>query len=72
MPPRTRAGRLLRGIEGDDFGVVDEVVFVPAFACDLAGAVEDDAADGGVGRGEGDAAAGELEGALHVLGIVIG
>jgi hypothetical protein len=50
---------VLRGYaEGDDFSVVNEVVLMPAFAGDLAGAVEDDAADGGVGRGDGDAAAG--------------
>jgi hypothetical protein len=45
-------------LQGGDFGVVDEVVLVPAFAGDLPRAVEDDAAYGGVGRGDGDAAAG--------------
>jgi hypothetical protein len=49
--------------EGDDFGVVEQVVLVPALAGDLAGAVENDAADGGVGRGDADAAARQLEGA---------
>ena len=56
--------RVLAGLaEGDDFGVVEEIVLVPALADDLAGAVENDAADGGVGRGDADAAARELEGA---------
>lgn len=41
---------VLRGFaEGNDFSVVDEVVLMPAFSDDLAGAVKDDAADGGVG-----------------------
>ena len=44
--------------ECDDFGMVAEIVLVPAFADDLASAVEDDAAHGGVGRGYADAAAG--------------
>jgi len=51
---------LLGDFEGYYFGVIDEVVFVPAFAGNLAGAVEDDAADGGVGRGDGDAPAGQF------------
>ncbi len=67
----TVAGVLLGDFEGDDFSVVDEVVFVPAFAGYLAGAVEDDAADGGVGRGDGDAAAGQLEGSLHPVTVLI-
>jgi hypothetical protein len=53
-----RVAGLLRIFEGGDFGVVDEVVLVPAFAGELAGVVEEDAADGGIGRGESDAAAG--------------
>ena len=48
-----------------------EVVFVPALANDLAGAIEDDAADGGVGRGDADAAAGEFEGALHPVEVFV-
>ena len=56
----------------NDFGVVEKVVFVPAFADDLAGAVEDDAAHRRVGRGEGDAAPGQLEGALHPVGVLMG
>ncbi len=44
---------------------------MPAFADELAGAVEDDAADGGVGRGDADAAAGEFEGALHPVDVFI-
>ncbi len=65
-------GMLFGFVEGDDFGVVAEVVFVPAFADDLAGAVEDDAADGGVGRGNADAATGQVEGALHPVGVFVG
>ena len=64
-------GMLLRLPEGDDFGVVEQVVLVPAFADDLAGAVEDDAADGGIGRGKSDAAAGEFEGALHPVDVLL-
>jgi hypothetical protein len=45
--------------------VVDEVVFMPAFAGYLAGFIENDAADGGVGRGDADSSAGQLEGPLH-------
>jgi hypothetical protein len=52
--------------------VVYKVVFVPAFAGYLAGFVENDASDGGVGRGEGDAAAGQLEGSLHPVTVLIG
>jgi len=51
--------------EGDDFGVVKEIVLVPALADDLAGPVENDAADSGIRRGDTDAAARELEGAAH-------
>ena len=60
------------GLEGGDFGVVAEVVLVPDFAGELAVTVEEDAADGGVGRGEGDASAGEREGALHPVGVLVG
>ncbi len=63
---------LLRGFEGGDFGVVEEVVLVPAFASELAGAVEEDAAYGGIGRGEGDAAASEIKGAMHPVGVLAG
>jgi len=64
---------VLRGyLEGDDFSVVDEVVLVPAFAGDLSGAVENHAADGGVGRGDGDASARQFEGALHPVTVSIG
>ena len=61
-----------RLLEGGDFGVVAEVVLVPAFAGELAGAVEEDAADGGVGRGEGDASASEGEGAVHPGAVLVG
>jgi hypothetical protein len=56
--------------ESDDLGVVEEIVLVPALANDLAGAVENDAADGGVGRGDADAAARKLEGALHPVEVL--
>ena len=72
MPPLSGGACLLRGFEGGDFGVVEEVVLVPAFAGELAGAVEEDAADGGVGRGEGDASAGQVEGAVHPVGVLVG
>ncbi len=65
------AGVLLGDFEGDDFSVVYEVVLVPAFARYLAGFVENDAADGGVGRGESDAAAGQLQGSLHPVTVLI-
>ena len=44
--------------KGDDFSVVEQVVFVPAFSDNLAGAIEDDAADGRVWGAYADAAAG--------------
>jgi hypothetical protein len=44
--------------KGNDFGVVEEVVFVPAFTGKLSVAVEHNAAHGGIGRGKGDASAG--------------
>jgi hypothetical protein len=58
--------------EGDDLGVIEEIVLVPALSDDLAGAIENDAADGGVGRGDADAAARELEGAAHPVEVEIG
>ena len=45
---------------------------MPALADDLAGAVENDAADGGIGRGDTDAAARELEGAAHPVEVEVG
>ena len=65
------AGVLLGDFEGDDFSVVDEIVFVPAFAGYLAGVVENDAADGWIGRGEGDASAGQFEGAVHPVAVLV-
>jgi len=53
-----RVPGLLCGFESGDFGVVALLVLVPAFAGDLAGTIQEDAADGGIGRGEGDASAG--------------
>jgi len=62
-----------RGLaEGDDFGMVEKVVLVPALANDLTGAVENDAADGRVGRGDADAAARKLEGAAHPVEVEVG
>jgi hypothetical protein len=61
-----------RGLaKGDDLGVVEQIVLVPTLANDLAGAVENDAADGGIRRGDADAAASKLEGAAHpvVVGV---
>jgi hypothetical protein len=52
------ASVLLGNFEGYDFSVVEKVVLVPALADNLARAVEDHAAHGGVGRADGDAAAG--------------
>ena len=60
------------GLQGGDFGVVFQVVLVPAFAGELAGGVEQDAADGGIGRGERDAATGEREGAVHPGAVLVG
>ncbi len=56
--------------QGDDFSVVEEIVLVPALANDLAGAVKNDAADGGVRRGDADAAASEFEGAAHPVEVL--
>ena len=64
---------MLRGfVEGDNFSVVEEVVLMPAFADYLTGAVEDDAADNGVGRGDGDAAVGEIKSSLHPVDVLVG
>jgi hypothetical protein len=50
--------RVLFGfVEGDDFSVVKQVVFVPAFADDLSGTIEDEAADCWVWGANADAAA---------------
>ena len=62
---------LLRLFEGDDFRVVEQVVLVPALADHLSGAVENHAAHSGVGRGDADAAARELNGALHPVSVLI-
>ena len=62
---------MLCGFQSGDFGVVAEVVLVPAFAGWLAVSVEEDAAYGGVGRSEGEAAAGEGEGAVHPVEVGI-
>jgi hypothetical protein len=65
------AGVLLGDFEGDYFSVVDEVVFVPTLTGYLTGFVENYAADSGVRRGEGDAAAGQLEGSLHPVTVLV-
>ena len=66
------AGVLCGDLESDHFGVVEKIVLVPAFAGNLAGAVEKDAADGGVRGGEGDTAASQLESALHPVMVLVG
>jgi len=58
-------GVLPRFFEGGDLGVVLEGVLVPAFADKLASVVNQNATDGGVGRGDADAAARQIEGAGH-------
>ena len=64
---------MLRGyLECDDFSMFHQVVFVPALSGYLAGAIEDHAANSGVGGGDGDSAAGELEGALHPMAVQVG
>ena len=63
---------LLGHPERNDFGVVEKVIFVPAFADHLAGAVKDNAADGRVGRGDGDAASGQFESAGHPVEVEFG
>jgi hypothetical protein len=68
---QARSGVPLSVAEGDDFGMVDEVVFVPAFADDLPGAVKDHAAYGRVGRGNSDAAARELQRASHPVDVLV-
>ena len=45
---------------------------MPALADDLTGTVENDAADGGVGRGDADATARKLEGAAHPVEVEVG
>jgi hypothetical protein len=51
------AGVLLGFAQGDNFSVVEKIVFVPSLANDLAGAVEDDTTDGGIWRSDGDTSA---------------
>ena len=60
-----REGVLFGFVESDDLGVIEQVVLVPALADDLAGTIEDDAADGGIRRTDADAAPRQLERALH-------
>jgi hypothetical protein len=62
---------LLGDFQGDDFSVVDEVEFVPAFASYLTGFIENYTADGGVGRGEGDTTAGQFEGPEHPVTVLV-
>src|ERR1035438_8401918 len=67
-----RSGMLCGYFERDDFGVVHQVVLMPTLARDLACAIEDHVAHGGGGRGDGDAPARQLEGALHPVTVLIG
>ena len=72
MPPlQPFAGVLLGNFEGDNFGVVQQVVLVPALAGHLPGAVQNHAAHGGVGRADGDAAPRQLQGALHPVTVLV-
>ena len=66
------AGVLRGNLEGSHLGVVHEVVLVPPFAGYLAGAIQNHAAHGRVGRGDGDAAPGQLQGSLHPLAVEFG
>jgi hypothetical protein len=63
------AGFFAGGFQRDDFGMVAPIVLMEAFANDLA-FVNDDAANGGIGAGEADAFARELERALHEADVV--
>jgi len=65
-------GVLLCDPEGDDFGVIEQVVLMPALTGHLPGAIENHAAHGGIGGRNGDAAAGKFEGALHPVGVLVG
>ena len=56
-------------VEGDDFGVVKQVVLVPTFTHNLAGTIEDDTADGGVGGTDPNAPARKFKGALHPVDV---
>jgi hypothetical protein len=56
--------------KGGNFGVVEELIFVPALADEVASVVDYDAAYGWVGGCEADAAPGEREGAVHPVGVL--
>ena len=58
--------------ESCDFCMVEDVVFVPALAQEFAVLVDNDAANGGVGGRQADAATGEVESALHPVGVLSG
>jgi len=62
---------LSSSFESGYLSMVEEIVFVPAFADEFTIAVEDDAADGGVGGYEAGAATGEVEGAVHPVGVLV-
>jgi len=71
MDGASRFIRYARSVfKGGDFGVVEEVVFVPAFADEFAIAVDNDATDGGVGRCEADAPTSQVEGTAHPVGVL--
>ena len=63
---------LLRFLESDDLGVVEQVVLVPALADDLAGAVQNHTAHGGIGRGDADTAPRQFQGATHPVEVEVG
>jgi hypothetical protein len=68
---RAAARSLGSSLERGDFGVVEQVVLVPALAGQFSGAIQNHAADGGVGRGNSDAAPRQFEGALHPFLVLV-
>jgi hypothetical protein len=64
-------GVLLGDFEGCNFGVIPQVVLVPAFASYLSRAIEENAAHGGVGRGDADAAPRQRQGVPHPVLILV-
>ena len=67
----SRASRPIpRLLQGDNLRMVPVVVLMKAFA-GYAAALREDAADGGVGRGEADGLSRQLERSLHPLPILL-
>ena len=58
--------------EGGDFGVVEAVVFMPAFSDEFTVRIDNDAAYGRVRGCEADAPTGEGEGVVHPVGVLGG